>query len=70
MARQLELLDNLGAFVDGQHDARRRDAEARARVAEGLHAAKSGVGRDERPVKGPEAVHVFGRVFQHSVSRP
>jgi hypothetical protein len=63
MTGQFELLDDLGAFVDIQYDACSCYAETGIGVAEGLYAAEAGIGRDERAVERPEAVHVLGCVF-------
>ena len=66
---ELELLDDLGGFVDGQDRAGGGDAEARVGGGEGVEADEAAVGGDEGRVDGAEAVHVFGGILEHAVAR-
>ncbi|PMB66231.1 hypothetical protein BM221_008433 [Beauveria bassiana] len=68
-AGELELLDNLGRLVDGEHSAGGGDAEAWRAAGHGVEGDEAAVGRDEGRVDGAEAVHVLGCVLEHAVAR-
>ncbi|KAI6769396.1 hypothetical protein HG531_010500 [Fusarium graminearum] len=67
---ELELLDNLGGFVDAQDCASSSNTEARHRTRHGVEADETCVWRNQRTVDGSEAVHVLGCVLEHAVTRP
>jgi len=67
-AGELELFDDLGAFVDVEDDACGCYSEAGRFIREGLNATETCVGGYEGAVEGAEAVHVLWCVFEHAIS--
>ena len=70
VTHKLELLDDLGRFVNAQYRSGCRDPEARVGGREGLEAGEACIGRNQGPVKGTEAVHVLRGVLEHPVPCP
>ena len=65
---QLQLLDDFRITIDIEDCPCCRESETRIRITERLDSTETSVGGDERAVECRSAMHVFGCVFEHTMS--